>query len=106
MAFTLERLGAEVLGRILKGGLAVADAAGCTIVGGLSIDDAEPKYGLAMNGTVDSATMLTNASARAGDALVLTKPLGVVAVTTAYKRGVAQAAQLTDAVEVMVTLKC
>src|ERR1035437_2940665 len=72
VAFPLERLGGEILRSILEGGLAVADAAGCSIVGGHSIDDAEPKYGLAVTGTVDPAAMLTNASARPGDALVLT----------------------------------
>ena len=104
VAFPLERLGGEVLRRILEGGLAVADGAGCSIVGGHSIDDAEPKYGLAVTGIVDPAAMLTNASARAGDALVLTKPLGVGAITTAHKRGVAEAAQIASAVAVMVAL--
>jgi selenide,water dikinase len=82
----------------------VAEAAGCSIVGGHSIDDPEPKYGLAVTGTVDPAAMLTNASARAGDALVLTKPLGVGAITTAHKRGAADPAQLAEAVAVMVAL--
>jgi selenide,water dikinase len=104
VAFPLERLGGEVLRQILAGGLAVADAAGCSIVGGHSIDDPEPKYGLAVTGIVDPATMLTNAGARAGDALVLTKPLGVGAVTTAHKRGVAPDAQVAGAVAVMVAL--
>jgi selenide, water dikinase len=104
VAFPLERLGGEVLRRILEGGLAVAAAAGCTIVGGHSIDDPEPKYGLAVTGTVDPAAMLTNAGARAGDVLVLTKPLGVGAITTAHKRDGADAAQLADAVETMVEL--
>jgi selenide,water dikinase len=104
VAFPLERLGGEVLHRILEGGLAVTAAAGCVIVGGHSIDDPEPKYGLAVTGTVDPAVMLTNAGARAGDALVLTKPLGVGAVTTAHKRGAAHADQLAQAVTTMVAL--
>jgi len=104
VAFPLERLGGGVLRSILEGGLAVAGAAGCSIVGGHSIDDPEPKYGLAVTGTVDPAKMLTNAGARAGDALVLTKPLGVGAITTAHKRGVADPDQLADAVTVMVAL--
>jgi selenide,water dikinase len=104
VAFPLERLGGEILRSILQGGLAVADAAGCSIVGGHSIDDPEPKYGLAVTGTVDPAAMLTNASARPGDALVLTKPLGVGAITTAHKRGAAEPAQLAEAVAVMVKL--
>ncbi len=87
VAFPLERLGADVLRAVLAGGLDVAAAAGCAIVGGHSIDDAEPKYGLAVTGTVDPAQLLTNAGGRPGDALVLTKPLGAGAIATARKRG-------------------
>jgi selenide,water dikinase len=104
VAFPLERLGAAVLRRILEGGLAVAEEAGCAIVGGHSIDDPEPKYGLAVTGTVDPARMLTNADARAGDVLVLTKPLGMGALTTARKRGAAGEAEVARAVEAMTTL--
>jgi selenide,water dikinase len=104
VAFPLERLGAEVLCSILEGGLAVAGEAGATIVGGHSIDDPEPKYGLAVTGTVDPRRMLTNAGARAGDALVLTKPLGVGVIATAHKNGLATAEQLAGAVEVMSAL--
>lgn len=104
VAFPLERLGGEVLRSILEGGLAVAAEAGCAIVGGHSIDDPEPKYGLAVTGTVDPAVMLTNAGAQPGDVLVLTKPLGLGAITTAHKRGAADPAQLAAAVETMVTL--
>jgi len=104
VAFPLDRLGGEVLRAILEGGLAVAEEAGCQIVGGHSIDDPEPKYGLAVTGTVDPRTMLTNAGARPGDALVLTKPLGIGALTTAHKRGAADAAGFAAAVETMVTL--
>jgi len=104
VAFPLERLGGEVLRAILEGGMAVVEAAGCAIVGGHSIDDPEPKYGLAVTGTVDPAAMLTNAGARAGDALVLTKPLSVGAIATAHKRGAADPDQLAAAVAVMVAL--
>ena len=101
VAFPLQTLGGDVLRAILEGGLAVAGEAGCAIVGGHSIDDPEPKYGLAVTGTVDPRRMLTNAAAREGDALVLTKPLGVGAITTAHKRGRASPAQLGRAVDVM-----
>ena len=104
VAFPLEQLGADVLRRILEGGLAVAEEAACAIVGGHSIDDPEPKYGLAVTGTVDPRQMLTNAGAQAGDALVLTKPLGVGALTTARKRGAAGGDALDAAVETMVAL--
>jgi selenide, water dikinase len=104
VAFPLGQLGGDVLRRILEGGLATAAAAGCTIVGGHSIDDPEPKYGLAVTGLVDPRRMLTLSGAKAGDVLVLTKPLGVGAVSTAHKRGRATAQEVADAVEVMVTL--
>ena len=67
----------------------VVSAAGASIVGGHTIDDPEPKYGLAVTGVVDPADVLTNAGGRRGDALVLTKPLGAGAVTTALKKGLA-----------------
>ena len=104
VAFPLERLGGDVLRLILEGGLAVAAEAECVVVGGHSIDDPEPKYGLAVTGTVDPAVMLTNAGARAGDVLVLTKPLGVGAITTAHKRGQAEPEQLEAAIQTMVAL--
>jgi selenide,water dikinase len=104
VAFPLERLGGDVLREILRGGIDVVEAAGASLVGGHSIDDAEPKYGLAVTGVVDPAALVTNAGGRAGDALVLTKPLGVGAIVTARKRGGADDALLAEAVEVMTTL--
>ncbi len=102
VAFSLERLGADVLAEILRGGAAVAADAGCAILGGHSIDDAEPKYGLAVTGVVHPDRLLTNRSGRAGDRLVLTKPLGAGAVSTAIKRGIE--APLDEAVAVMTKL--
>jgi selenide, water dikinase len=102
VAFSLERLGAEVLVEILRGGATVAAEAGCAIVGGHSIDDPEPKYGLAVTGVVHPGRLLTNRSACARDKLVLTKPLGAGAVSTAIKRGLD--APLEKAVEVMTKL--
>jgi selenide, water dikinase len=104
VAFPLEQLGDDVLREILRGGLAVVTEAGASLVGGHSIDDPEPKYGLAVTGVVDPGAMVTNAGGRAGDALVLTKPLGVGAIVTARKRGAADDAMLAEAVEVMTTL--
>jgi selenide,water dikinase len=104
VAFPLERLGGDVLREILRGGADVALLAGAPIVGGHSIDDPEPKYGLAVTGTVHPAELVTNAGARAGDLLVLTKPLGVGAVVTARKRGVRDEALLADAVATMAAL--
>jgi selenide, water dikinase len=104
VAFSLERLGAKVLGRILAGGAAVAAEAGVAVIGGHSIDDAEPKYGMAVTGTVHPDAILSNAGGRAGDALVLTKPLGAGAIATAIKRGLAPADLVARGVEVMTTL--
>jgi selenide,water dikinase len=104
VAFPLEALGADVLREILRGGADAAAAAGASIVGGHSIDDPEPKYGMAVTGVVDPRAVLTNAGGREGDALVLTKPLGAGAVATALKRGLADPALVDRAVEVMTTL--
>src|SRR3954470_18739426 len=102
VAYPLETLGPDVLRAILRGGADAVAAAGASIVGGHSIDDAEPKYGLAVTGVVDPAAVLTNAGGRVGDVLVLTKPLGAGAVATALKRGIP--APLEEAVAVMTTL--
>ncbi len=105
VAFPLERLGGDVLREILRGGHDVVTAAGASVVGGHSIDDPEPKYGLAVTGAVHPDRVLANAGARPGDALVLTKPLGVGAITTALKRGAAGAAEaLPAAVATMAAL--
>ena len=104
VAFPLKQLGGDVLREILRGGLEVVAEAGAALVGGHSIDDPEPKYGLAVTGVVDPGAMVTNAGGRAGDVLVLTKPLGVGAIVTARKRGAADDDVLAEAVEVMTTL--
>jgi selenide,water dikinase len=103
VAFSLQELGGEVLLEILRGAASVADGAGVAILGGHSIEDSEPKFGLAVTGVVDPDRVITNAGARPGDALVLTKPLGTGAVSTAIKRGM-QDAPLSEAVAVMTTL--
>ena len=78
-----------MLREILRGGADAVAAAGASIVGGHSIDDPEPKYGLAVTGVVDPRAVLTNGGGLAGDVLVLTKPLGAGTVATALKRGLA-----------------
>jgi selenide,water dikinase len=104
VAFPLEQLGGDVLREIMRGGADVARAAGISIVGGHSIDDPEPKYGLSVTGTVHPDELISNAGARAGDVLVLTKPLGVGAITTARKRGRRDDALLARGVDVMTRL--
>jgi selenide,water dikinase len=103
VAFSLQELGEQVLVEILSGGAAIAAEAGVAILGGHSIEDAEPKYGLAVTGVVHPDEVLTNAGGRAGDVLVLTKPLGAGAVSTAVKRGLPDV-PLDAAVAVMTTL--
>jgi selenide,water dikinase len=85
VAWSVQDLGAEMLGEVLRGGADVARAAGVAIVGGHTIDDPEPKYGLAVTGVIHPDEVITNAGGRAGDALVLTKPVGAGAVTTSLK---------------------
>jgi len=104
VAFPLEQLGGDVLAAILRGGLDVVTEAGASVVGGHSIKDDEPKYGLAVTGTVHPDRIVTNAGGRAGDVLVLTKPLGVGAIVTAAKRGAAGPELVASAVDVMVAL--
>jgi selenide, water dikinase len=104
VAYPLATLGPDVLREILRGGGDAAEAAGAAVVGGHSIDDPEPKYGMAVTGVVAPGAVLTNAGGRAGDALVLTKPLGAGAVATAIKRGLADIALVDRAVAVMTAL--
>jgi selenide, water dikinase len=104
VAWPLEQLGPDALREVLRGGMDVVRSAGAEVVGGHSIDDPEPKYGLAVTGAVHPGRAVTNAGGRAGDALVLTKPLGVGAVVTARKRGGADDALLARAVEAMAAL--
>src|SRR5579864_2413410 len=99
VAFSLDELGEEVLVEILRGGAEIAAQAGVAILGGHSIDDAEPKFGMAVIGIVHPDEVITNAGGQPGDELVLTKPLGAGAISTAVKRELP--ASLEEAVAVM-----
>ena len=99
-----EELDLEILSRILEGGASVARAAGVAVIGGHTIKDAEPKYGMAITGVVHPQHIVTNARARIGDVLVLTKPLGTGILTTALKRGAILPEELHEAVSAMTTL--
>jgi len=94
----------DLLGEVLAGGQDIASEAGFAIVGGHTIDDPEPKYGLAVTGEVHPERILTNTGLRIGDQLVLTKPLGVGVLTTAIKAGRATTTEEAAAVESMVRL--
>ena len=89
MGFPQNLVSPKTIASILRGGLKKAAEVGCAIIGGHSIRNPEPVYGLAVTGVVDLRNILTNASARAGDLLVLTKPLGTGIATTAIKLGFA-----------------
>ena len=103
VAFSLAELGEEPLREILRGGAAVAANAGVSLIGGHSIEDSEPKYGMAVTGVVHPDRVLRNAGGRRDDVLVLTKPLGTGAVSTAAKRGV-PGVPVQEAIRVMTTL--
>jgi len=103
-AFPLETFGPEVLARILAGGADIAGRAGVAIVGGHTIKDDEPKYGLAVTGIVHPREIITNAGARPGDALVLTKPLGTGILASALKKNAIEEAQAAEAVRWMTML--
>jgi selenide,water dikinase len=104
VAWSLEALGADVLEQVLRGGAEMAGEAGVPVVGGHSIDDREPKYGMAVTGTVHPERILRNSTARAGDELFLTKALGGGVASTAAKRGIAPAELTAAAVAVMTEL--
>jgi selenide, water dikinase len=99
-----DRLPLDLLGEVLRGGADVARAAGAFVLGGHSVDDPEPKYGMVAIGEVHPDRLVTNAGARPGDVLVLTKPLGTGILTTALKRDLLSAADLAPAVGAMTTL--
>ena len=104
VGFPDKQLPAEVLSEILRGGASVVCEAGAVIVGGHSVRDAEVKYGLAVTGRVHPDRIWTNATARPGDVLILTKPLGSGLLCSAVKSGKLPEAGLTEAVRVMTTL--
>ncbi len=94
----------EILGQVLKGGSDVARDSGAFVLGGHSIDDPEPKYGMVTIGEVHPDRLVDNTGARPGDVLVLSKPLGTGVMSTALKRNIITEAEMVQAVEVMSTL--
>jgi selenide,water dikinase len=104
VGFPRDKLPLSYLERILRGGAAKAGEAGVPVVGGHSVDDPEIKYGMVVLGTVHPDRVVTNAGARAGDLLVLTKPLGIGIITTAIKAQKADDDAIATALEVMTTL--
>jgi selenide,water dikinase len=101
IGFPTDLVRPRVISSILRGGLAKAAEVGCVIIGGHSIRNPEPIYGLAVTGVVDVRHVTTNANARPGDLLVLTKTLGTGVATTAIKRGIASRALQKKVVALM-----
>jgi len=94
----------EILGQIMRGGLAKMAEAGCTVVGGHTVRDTEMKFGYAVTGLIDPARVLTNTGARPGDILILTKAIGTGVITTALKQGKAEPSWVEGATRSMTTL--
>ena len=104
VAFPGNRLPLSVLGDILRGAADKAAEAGIAIIGGHTVDDIEPKFGLAVTGEVDPRKIRTNANAQPGDVLVLTKPIGTGILSTALKQGAVSAEQAGHAIHSMASL--
>lgn len=102
--FPRAKLSLDILGEILKGGADKCGEAGVTVIGGHTIDDPEPKFGLAVTGFVHPDRIVTNASARHGDRLVLTKPLGMGVITTGIKQERTSQATIEEAIRLMAVL--
>ena len=99
-----DELPSSMLSEVLAGGLEIAEQAGMAIIGGHTISDPEPKYGMAVTGQVTSNKMLTNAGLQPSQDLILTKPLGVGVITTAIKAGIAGKEIISSAVASMIQL--
>jgi len=104
VCFPKDKMEMDVLGDILRGGADKVKESGAVIIGGHSIIDEEIKYGMAVTGVIHPDKIFRNVGVQAGDALVLTKPLGTGIVTTALKRGKASQESVDEAVQAMTTL--
>jgi len=104
VGFPRDTLSLDILGKIVEGGAAKAAEAGIAIIGGHSIDDAEPKYGMVVIGRVPPDSIVRNVGARVGDRLFLTKPLGSGIITTAIKRELASPILIERITSLMTTL--
>ena len=104
LAWPRGKLPFEVASEVISAGMDVMATAGCTVVGGHSIDGPEPTYGFAVTGMARTEDVVANAGARPGDALVLTKPLGIGIITTAIKRGACPPGLAATAIEQMAGL--
>jgi selenide,water dikinase len=104
VSWPVDDLPLEMMGRVLQGGIDVVAEAGAAVLGGHSITDPEPKFGMVALGLADPSEIVRNSTAVPGARLFLTKPLGLGVISTAIKRGIAEAGLVARAVEVMTTL--
>ncbi len=104
LGWPVEKLSTELAQHVLDGSREICAKAGIPLAGGHSIDSPEPIFGLAVTGTVEKKNLKRNNTAKAGDILYLTKPIGIGIITTAQKRGLAEADDVTEAVRVMTEL--
>ncbi len=104
VCFPIKTMDVAILREILRGGLDKMREAGVLLIGGHSVEDEEPKYGLSVTGVIHPEKVLFNKGARPGDRLILTKPLGTGIVSTALKGGLADAALVARSVACMTTL--
>ncbi len=104
VAFPINTLDKSILADILAGASDKVKESGATLVGGHSIDDQEPKFGLSVTGTIHPDRIRSNAGAKPGDRLILTKPIGVGILTTAIKQGILEKEDLDEVMNVMATL--
>jgi selenide, water dikinase len=104
VSFPIGKLPHEVLAEILRGGADKVREAGAILLGGHSIDEAEPKFGMAVTGTIEPRAVRTKAGARPGDVLVLTKAIGIGVITTAIKKGIVASEDEQQATQIMAAL--
>ncbi len=104
VGFPIAKLDKRVLAEILRGGAEKVSEAGAVLLGGHSIDDPEPKFGLSVTGVVHPSKIGAKAGVKPGDRLILTKPIGIGVITTAIKRGICSSEHAEEAIKVMATL--
>ena len=99
-----KNLDSQILSLILEGGYLKIQEAGAVLVGGHTVEDNEPKYGLSVTGTIHPERVVTNAGAKPGQAVILTKPIGTGIISTGIKRKVADSKSIDEAVSIMTSL--
>lgn len=104
VGFPSEKIALEILGEILQGGQEKVEEAGAVLIGGHTVDDEEPKYGLAVTGLVHPQRIIKKTGARPGDVLVITKPIGAGILTTGIKGGLVEENNIKNVIKIMATL--